>query len=270
MACYKLVVEYDGTAYGGWQVQPNAKSIQGMLEAALERLTGSPQRVQGAGRTDAGVHARGQVARVVVPESIPPDRVALAINSRLPKDIAVRCATGVDPAFDPRRDAKMKLYRYTLHVDPIRTVLGRQYCWHISRPLDVEAMRVACRHFEGTHDFTSFTKVDSDTPPEANVRTIDRCTLLQDGCRIQVDVQGRSFLYNMVRNVVGTLVDVGTGRFPPSAVPGMLEARDRCCAGQGAPACGLCLEWIRYDGDGEGGDEKEGVDANGIIGSRNA
>lgn len=249
MACYKLVVEYDGTAYGGWQVQPNARSIQGMLEAALERLTGLPQRVQGAGRTDAGVHARGQVARVVVPENIPAERVALAINARLPKDIVVRSATPIDSAFDPRRDAKQKLYRYTLHADSIRPALGRQYCWHIPRPLDIDAMRVACRHVEGTHDFTSFTKSNPDTPPGANVRTIDHCTLLQAERQIQIDVQGRSFLYNMVRNLVGTVVDVGAGRFLPSAIPGMLEARDRRCAGQGAPACGLCLEWIRYAGE---------------------
>lgn len=248
MICYKVTLEYDGTRYGGWQVQPNAVTIQAMLEAALERLTGTPQRVQGAGRTDAGVHARGQVARILLPDSIPAERVVMAVNSRLPKDIAVREAIPVDPSFDPRRDAKRKRYRYTIHAEPIRPVLGRQYCWHIPRPLDTEAVASACGYFEGTHDFTSFTRTDPHAPPGMHERTVDRCALTVEGSRLCVDVEGRSFLYNMVRNMVGTLVDVGTGRFAPGEIVPILEARDRRSAGQGAPACGLCLEWIRYGG----------------------
>lgn len=246
MRAIRLTIAYDGTRYVGWQVQPNGPSIQAALEEAVNHLTGEMVRVQGAGRTDSGVHARGQVALFQTESSIPTERFARALNSRLPDDIAVRAAEEVAGEFDPRRHAKRKLYRYTLARGPIRPVLDRHFCWHVVGELDVPAMAEAAKRLEGTHDFTSFSHQECNEPDANNIRTIDRSELIERGERLVYEVEGRSFLYNMVRNIVGTLVDVGHGRFSPADIPRLLEARDRQQAGQGAPARGLCLVWVRY------------------------
>lgn len=246
----KVVVAYDGTGYSGWQVQPNGRSIQGELEAAIQRLTGEFVRVYGAGRTDAGVHARGQVATFRSDCAIPPEKYAHALTSRLPKDICVRESSEVEDDFDPRYGAKLKLYRYSIYASSIRPAIGRHYCWHVKWPLDLERMRCAASHLLGTHDFTSLSNQERNAPGMDNVRTVDECALRVaewDSALVLLDVVGRSFLYNMVRNIAGLLVDVGTGHIAPEAVPEILLARDRSRAGQGAPACGLCLEWIRYE-----------------------
>jgi tRNA pseudouridine38-40 synthase len=240
----KIIVDYDGTDFCGWQVQPHGRSVQAELEAALLRLTGETIRVGGAGRTDAGVHARGQTAAFLTAAPIPIANFAAALNSRLPKDIAARSAEEAAENFHPRYDAKMKWYRYTLFCSPMRPALERRYVWHLKFPLDFSAMTAAAAQFIGRRDFTSFS--NQDRAGEDNVREVTKCALTRSGEKVFIDVEGRSFLYNMVRNIVGTLVDVGCGRFAPTAIPEIFAARNRAAAGQGAPACGLCLERIDY------------------------
>ncbi len=250
MAKTKITVEYDGTGYSGWQIQPNGRSIQGELEAAIHHLTGEQVRVYGAGRTDAGVHARGQIATFRAQCAIPPEKYAHALTSRLPKDICVRESVAVPDDFDPRHDAKLKLYRYSIYAASIRPAIGRQYCWHVKWPLDLKQMQAAAGLLCGTHDFTSLSNQERNLPGMDNVRTVEQCTINRsavDPALLQIDVRGRSFLYNMVRNIAGLLVDIGMGHFSPEEIPEIIAARQRSRAGQGAPACGLCLEWIRYD-----------------------
>ncbi len=241
------LIEYDGTNYCGWQVQPNGPSIQAALEEALFKLTGERERFRGAGRTDAGVHARGQVAAFRTDTIIPPENFAAALNSRLPKDISVRATHPVADDFDPRRHAKRKLYRYAITCGPTRPAIDRCTRWYVKGELDTAAMVRAARQFEGTHDYTAFSNQECNAEGANNVRTVDRCEIVADGFDLTVDVEGRSFLYNMIRNIVGMLVDVGQGRFAPADIPAVFAARDRQQAGRGAPAHGLCLEWIRYE-----------------------
>jgi len=249
----KLLVEYDGSAYCGWQIQPNGPSVQAALEDAIYRLTGERVRVIGASRTDAGVHARGQVASLRLEASaIPTAHFAQALNTRLPRDIAVRAAEEAPIDFDPRRGVLTKMYCYRLRASPIRPALDRHYRWHVPWPLAHDAMRQAARFFIGCHDFTSFvnaeylarSKNEEESPD--TVRTVTRCEVLIRDADIDIEIEGHSFLYNMVRNIVGTIVDVGRGRFQAEDVHAIFAARDRRAAGMGAPPHGLCLEWIRY------------------------
>ncbi len=239
-----LIIEYDGSAYVGWQVQPNGLSVQQVMENAIRRLTGEDIRVRGASRTDSGVHARGQVAVFDTKSRIPSGKFSAAINSRLPDDVTVRESRQVCASFDPRRHAKCKQYTYRLSNSLARPAIGRKYIWHVKRHLDVARMQEAAGMLVGTHDFTSLA--NNERRHEENTRTITRSEILARETEITYIVEGRSFLYNMVRNIVGLLVDVGAGRFKPADVPRILATRDRACAGQGAPALGLCLEWIRY------------------------
>jgi tRNA pseudouridine38-40 synthase len=243
----KLIVEYDGTAYSGWQLQPNRPSIQEKLEMALAMLTGETIRINGAGRTDAGVHARGQVAAFRSACDIPIEKMARAINSRLPKDISVISTEDVPESFDPRRGAKRKLYRYTIINSPLRPALLRNFAWHVAWPLNRELMRQAAAEFVGTHDFASFCHAECNRNAVNTVRTVDRSELLIDGDNLYYEIEGRSFLYNMVRTLAGMLVEIGRGKFPADSIPSIMAARDRRAAGMTAPAPGLCLEWIRYD-----------------------
>ena len=246
-------MEYNGSSYHGWQVQKNAPSIQEKLEAALERLTGNRMRVRGAGRTDSGVHARGQTAAFPLPDSIPLQNIPAALNTRLPADIAVVDACEAAADFDPRRHCLLKQYSYSFTSGPIRPALGSRHSWHVKWPLEWERMRWAAHRFLGTHDFTSFC--NQELAGRDNVRTVDRCELVTlppdpaGRLRHVLYVEGKSFLYNMVRAIAGTLVGVGTGRFSPEDINAILNARERAKAGQSAPACGLCLEWTLYDGD---------------------
>ena len=253
----RLTVEYDGTAYCGWQIQPNGPTIQAELEEAWWKLTGERIRVRGAGRTDTGVHARGQVAAFRTTTAIPADSAAAALNTRLPADIAIHDAREVPLSFDPRRDCVRKRYAYTIVNGPARPAIGRNTAWHIRRPLDAEAMRRAAIHFTGTHDFAAFSRRDDDV--NDTVRTVLASEIaevaLPDGApgnrRFIYLAEGKSFLYNMVRAIAGTLVDVGHGRFAPDDVPAILASGDRARAGQSAPPGGLCLEWICYAGDAD-------------------
>lgn len=249
----RLRVEYDGTRFNGWQIQNNAPSVQEELEKAVHRLTGQTVRVKGAGRTDAGVHARGQTVVVELPETLPVEKVAEALNSRLPDSIAVTRAAIADASFDPRYDCVLKQYSYSLTLGPVRPALGDKRSWHIKRPVDVPAMTAAAGDLAGDHDFTSFC--NRELADKDNTRTILRSEfeeLPPDGAgrrRLVYRVEGRSFLYNQVRAMVGTLVGIGFGRFRPDAIPKILRARDRAAAGESAPPWGLCLEWVLYAGE---------------------
>ncbi|MDR0868369.1 MAG: tRNA pseudouridine(38-40) synthase TruA [Planctomycetota bacterium] len=257
MRSLKFTIEYDGTNFCGWQIQPNGRSVQAEIERVLTRLTGAPARLYGAGRTDAGVHARGQVAVARVASPIPTANFVAALNGLLPDDVAVRAVAEVPENFNPRHDAKRKLYRYTLWHAPSRPALDRRV-WRVPYPLDFAAMRGAAAALLGEHDFTSLS--NQQRAGENNVRAIDRCDLIfaadyapfdrevsASGGKIFIEVEGRSFLYNMVRNIAGLLVDVGRGRFAAAAVPAIIAAKARARAGQSAPAAGLCLEWVKYE-----------------------
>lgn len=241
-----ITIAYDGTRYVGWQIQPNGPTIQARIEEALAQLTGETIRIQGASRTDSGVHATGQVAVFRTASTIPPEKFALALNSRLPDDIAVTGSRMVAESFDPRRHARRKLYRYRIAPGPVRPILDRHMAWHIKHPLDIDEMQKAASLFSGTHDFTTFSNQECNAPDADNERTIDRSELTVAANRIIYEIEGRSFLYNMVRNIVGCLVDVGQGRFRADDIPALFDNRDRQAAGQGAPAKGLCLVKIDY------------------------
>lgn len=259
----RATVEYDGAAYNGWQIQKNGPSVQEELEKALLRLTGETIRVRGAGRTDAGVHARGQTVAFSLPPGIPLVKIPEALNSRLPADIAVVHAESVAASFDPRRHCVCKQYSYSFTYGRVRTALDRGRSWYVKWPLDVEAMRRAAGLFRGTHNFTSFC--NQERAGQDNVRTVERSELLalpSDAAgrpRLLYVVEGRSFLYNMVRTLAGTLVEVGTGRFGVQDIKGIFAEKRRLAAGQSAPPWGLCLEWTVYAGDARPDDAWNGT-----------
>ncbi len=244
----KLTVVYDGSAYHGWQIQPGLKTIQGVLTEAIEKLIGGEVRVFGASRTDAGVSALGQVALVQIDSAIPVENFARAITGRLPADIAVTEAVEVPQGFDLIGAVKSKLYRYTIFTGPVRPVLQIRHCWHLPAKLDTIAMAKAAKLLVGKKDFKSFASAADKR--ESTVRTIFRCDLSNgkeaEKDYVYIDVEGDGFLYNMVRNIVGTLVEVGVGRMPPEKIAEILEAKDRTAAGPIAPAAGLCLMCVKY------------------------
>lgn len=240
----KLTIHYDGSNYHGWQTQAGLKTIQGALTEAVRDLVGSKVRVTGASRTDAGVSALGQVALVEIDSPIPTENLARAITARLPADIVVAEAVEVPWGFDVIGAAKRKLYRYTIFTGPVRPVLQIRHCWHLPKKLDSAAMAEAGRLLVGKKDFKSFAS--SADKRDNSVRTIFRCDVTRQGHWVYVDVEGDSFLYNMVRNMVGTLVEIGVGRRAAEKISWILEARNRTAAGPIAPAEGLCLMWIKY------------------------
>lgn len=245
MARVKLELEYDGGAYVGWQVQPNGPTIQAAVEGALAKLHGTPVAIEVAGRTDAGVHARGQVVAFTEPNPLPLQAYARGLNSILADDVAVVRASHVADDFDPRRHAKGKRYRYTIFNAPYPSPLLRRFAWQLFPPLDVGAMRAASQALLGRHDFSAFRAADCQA---ANpVRELRQITLAGDGGGlITLDFEGTAFLKHMVRNLVGTLVEVGRGKQPPDWVAQVLAGRDRTAAGPTAPAHGLCLEVVFY------------------------
>jgi len=294
-----LLVSYDGTRYHGFQTQPDGNTVQDRLEDAIRKLTGEEVRVTGSGRTDAGVHARGQVVNFHTSSRIPAERWALALNTRLPEDIVVLGAAEVDPSFHARRDAVSKTYRYTVNTRRFPDVFRQRYEYHHPIPLDCAAMREGLRHLVGEHDFTSFASTHSAAPH--HVRTIFSARLIvepeggpdgaasghvrdgsaagldagvrngaaggsDDGARgvatgsasresapekvrgrIHLELTGNGFLYNMVRIIAGTLLEVGEGKRSPEQIAGILAAKDRSLAGPTAPAHGLVLWRVDYD-----------------------
>jgi tRNA pseudouridine38-40 synthase len=239
----KLIVEYDGTNYVGWQLQPNGLSIQEVMESALAELLGESVRLYSSGRTDAGVHARGMVACFRTGKVLPLNAYADGLNSSLPADIAVRHAEEVSLDFSPRFHAQGKHYRYTIVRTRRRSPLSRLYAWHVRGGLELELMRVAAAHFVGTHDFAAFRT--SGCAAERTVRRIDAVEIRQEGEIVTIDVRGSGFLRNMVRIMTGTLVAVGQGKMSPDHVRSCLE--DPCLRpGPTAPAHGLCLQEVYY------------------------
>ncbi|WP_307400832.1 tRNA pseudouridine(38-40) synthase TruA [Desulfofundulus luciae] len=244
----KLTIAYDGTNYHGFQEQRGTGlvTIQEVLEKCLRRLAGREIRVTGAGRTDAGVHARGQVVNFdACGWSIPTDRIVLALNGMLPRDIAALKAEEVGPEFHARYSALAKTYRYTIYNSRIPSPFWRLYSHFVPRPLDVEAMAQAAQKLVGTHDFASFQAAGS--PIKNTVRTLFAVDVFREGIElVHLTFRGNGFLYNMVRIMVGTLIEVGLGKRDPDDIPAILAARDRTRAGPTAPPEGLCLERVEY------------------------
>jgi tRNA pseudouridine38-40 synthase len=241
----KLVLAYDGTRYVGWQVQPNGPSIQAELERALSTLHKEPIRVTGAGRTDAGVHALGQVASFPIDRPLPISAYVKGMNALLPEDVAVREAEVREGPFDARRDAGGKRYRYRIENAPTRAPLSRLQAWQVFRPLDADAMRAATAPLLGRHDFGAFRAADCEA--HHAVRELLRLEVLGErGGRIEVVAEATAFLKHMVRNLVGTLVEVGLGARAPGSMAGLLASRDRNLAGRTAPPQGLVLEEVFY------------------------
>lgn len=240
----RLVIEYEGTAYAGWQVQDNAVTVQQVVEEAIRSVTGERSRLTGSGRTDSGVHARGQVANFFTHAKIPAERISYALNASLPADIRVVNAEEADLTFHARYHAKRKHYRYTLHVGPHGTALDRRTCVHVRGPLDVDAMREATRCLLGTHDFAAFRGVGSSA--KTTVRTIYRAEWTEEADKLFFDIVGNGFLYNMVRIIVGTLIEVGRGKRAPEDITALFAPAERDAAGPTAPAKGLCLMRVYY------------------------
>ncbi len=240
----KLIVQYDGSRYSGWQIQPGKRTIQGELVEAVSDLTRVRTFVHGASRTDAGVSALGQVALFEIDSPIPTENFPEAITDRLPREIVVTAAEEAPPKFDLLGEVKSKLYRYTIYTGRHRPVLRLNQCRHIPKKLDVAAMNEAAQMLVGTKDFKSFATAKDRR--DQTVRTIFSCNVTSEDKWIYVDVEGDGFLYNMVRNIVGTLVEVGLGRWKPEKITEILEAKDRQAAGPLAPAAGLCLIKIQY------------------------
>ncbi|MDD5457777.1 MAG: tRNA pseudouridine(38-40) synthase TruA [Phycisphaerae bacterium] len=239
-----LTVSYDGCDYSGWAVQPGFKTIQQTLNDAATSLIGRKTTVHGASRTDAGVHALGQRALIQVDCPIPTENFQKALNDRLPESIAITEVVEKPIGFDVIGDVKAKLYRYTIYTGQTRPVTRIRYCWHYPAKFDIDAMSEAANSFIGEKDFKSFASAGDNR--QSSVRTIYQCEVKQEGDWIYIDVEGNGFLYNMVRNVVGTLTDVGRGRIEANKIGEILNACDRTAAGSIAPASGLCLMWIKY------------------------
>jgi len=249
----RLLVEYDGSGFSGWQAKALApggkpgRSVQDCLQDAVRALTGEAVAVVGAGRTDAGVHALGQVACFDTASAIPADRFAAAINSHLPEDIVVLRSEEAPMGFHPRRNAKRKHYRYVILNRPTPPAVGRERVAHLRVPLDEALMQKAAERLAGTHDFTSFAAKEATQGRNA-VRTLDRIEVARDGDCIEIDVEGPGFLMHMIRIIVGSLIDIGRGKRPVEWISEALDARDRRAAGPTAPASGLTLVEVSYAG----------------------
>lgn len=248
---YRLTIEYDGTGYRGWQVQENARTVQGTLLAAARELFGGPVEIQGSGRTDAGVHALGQAAHLAAPRKMPPDRLRLGLNDLLPSGICVLRVEEADTRFHARKDAVSRTYLYIVSRE--RTAFGKRYVWWIRDRLDVKAMQSAARVFEGFHDFSSFAdhRMDGKTSTRVKVESVE---IRDQGDLILIRIRASHFLWKMVRRMVGTLVEVGRGTLAEADLKGMLEERSDLPARLTAPPSGLFLEEVLYAGERSTGD----------------
>ena len=240
-----IVVAYDGTNYSGWQIQPNAVTIQGILNETLSRLMGEEIQVMGASRTDSGVHALGNVAVFDTNTRMPGEKVSYALNQFLPPDIRIQLSEEVDPDFHPRYSDSEKTYQYRILNRRFPIPTERLYSYFYHYHLDVEKMRVATSYLIGRHDFASFCGAGAQV--RSTVRTITGIEVFKDGDMITIQVSGTGFLYNMVRIIAGTLIEIGNGQYPPERMREILDACDREAAGPTAPAHGLTLMGIRYE-----------------------
>ncbi|MCI9249634.1 MAG: tRNA pseudouridine(38-40) synthase TruA [Dorea sp.] len=241
----RLFVAYDGTDYCGWQVQPNGITVEEVLNRELGRLTGEDIHIIGASRTDSGVHALMNVAVFDTASSIPPERMAYALNQRMPEDIVITKSDEVGADWHPRyQDNVRKTYEYHIYNAPVLNPLKRKYSAFVSFPMDVEKMRRGAAYLVGEHDFVSFCNVRTNVSD--TVRTVEDVTVTEDGADIVIRITGNGFLYNMVRIIAGTLIRVGRGFYEPEKVREILEKKKRTAAGITAPACGLVLVEIEY------------------------
>lgn len=241
----KLTIEYDGKCYNGWQKQPNKLNIQGEIERAIYNITKEEVNLIGSGRTDAGVHALGQVANFKTNSEIPIEKLPLAINSQLKNSIVIKEAEEVNERFHSRYNAKHKTYRYIINNSKCGTAIYRNLEYSYPFKLDAEKMKQASKYFEGEHDFKAFKS--SGTSSKNSVRTIYKAIVKQEGEKIIIELTGNGFLYNMVRIISGTLLDVGLGKIQPEEIPEMIESKDRQRAGKTLPAHGLYLVEVKYD-----------------------
>lgn len=239
-------ISYDGTDFHGWQCQPGVRTVEGVLEAALSDLEGATVDVAGSSRTDQGVHALGQAATFASRSCIPVERFAAALNGRLPHDVRVLRAEIVSPGFHARHSARGKCYRYWIDRSLVPNVLAARYALHEPDPLNLEKLLPLCIALEGEHDFAAF-QCESGQSPSTTIRTVDAILVVPEGSFLLIEIWGRSFLYKMVRSIVGTLLNVARGRWGPDRVLEALESRDRKLAGPTAPAHGLVLSSVWFD-----------------------
>lgn len=242
-----MTVQYDGTDFAGFQVQTGQRTVQGVLEAAASRVIGAPTRIAGAGRTDAGVHASGQVISFETASRLGPSELRRAFNAVLPDDVAIVAAADAPEGFHARFSATAREYRYTIWNAEERTALGRRFCYHWRAFLDAPAMDRAARALVGEHDFAAFAGATrSRERPSTTVRTLFRLQCWRDGSRVCVQAIGNAFLPHMVRNLVGTLLLVGRHQITEDEIRAILAGRDRRRAGRTVPARGLCLVAVLY------------------------
>jgi len=246
MQKYKAVLEYDGTAYHGWQLQKDLPTVQGEIEAVLERILRTPTRVHGAGRTDAGVHAAGQTAHFVAEWRHGPEKLQKACNALLPRDISICRLDEAPEVFHARHSAKTKTYVYSIFNHPLSSPLRRLYTWHVPVTMDASLMAEAARHLLGSHDFAAFGSPTDGTP--STVREMIETRIdIPAPAMLSFTITGTGFLRYMVRSLVGTLVEVGKGRMSPSVFLVVLRSGERSLAGPTAPPQGLCLKSVRYE-----------------------
>ena len=240
----RLLVEYDGTDFHGWQIQPNVRTVQGELQAAALKMTGKPVVLRGASRTDAGVHARGQVAQFDTNSKIAAGQFARGLTARTGWDVAVLESTEASASFSARHDAKGKTYRYRLWNRFAPSPLERRTSWHVRKQLDLEAMKAGAAHLVGEHDFAAFRSAGCDAP--TTTRNIRRLAIAEREGLIEITVEGTAFLQHMVRIIVGTLVGVGKGKLEADEIARIRDSLDRTRAGQTAPPQGLCLHTVHF------------------------
>ncbi|HTM07392.1 MAG TPA: tRNA pseudouridine(38-40) synthase TruA [Verrucomicrobiae bacterium] len=241
----KLTIEYDGTDYCGWQAQPNGTSVQQTIEAALEKILGAKIRLNGSGRTDAGVHALGQVANFVCDGEVDLWRLQRGLNAVTPRDISIRRVEAAADHFDARRDARLRHYRYRIWNDRWPSAIERRYSWHVHEPLDLAAMERAIVGLEGDHDFAAFQAAGCEAAH--SVRRVYRNSIRRERELVHYDIEANAFLRHMVRNIVGTLVEVGRGERRADSFAELIDAKDRTLAGPTAPPSGLFLLEVGYE-----------------------
>lgn len=242
-----MIISYDGTDFGGWQYQPNSTCVQELIEKALSTIIRHPSEVVGSGRTDAGVHALGQVAHFTTENPIDKEKTLYSLNALLPKEIRILELTEAAEDFHARFSAKGKIYHYHLHLDLIQDPFKRKYALHVLHRVKVDAIKEAAKHFIGTHDFSSFANEQTKGSASKDaVRTLRRLDIIEVEGGIRLEFEGTGFLYKMVRNIVGTLLEVGGGRRSADEIPRILSAKDRKEAGKAADPHGLFLVKVLY------------------------
>ena len=240
----KLIIEYDGTNYCGWQRQNNVMTIQEKVERAIEEITGEKALITGSSRTDAGVHAKGYTGNFYTNSKIPVEKFTGAINSKLPRDIVILHSYEVPYEFHSRYNSTGKLYSYSIINRRQPVAVGRNYIYHHQKILDVEAMRLGALYFIGTHDFSAFKNLGSSV--KTSVRTISKLDIIKNGDQIKIYIAADGFLYNMVRIIVGALIRVGEETIKPNEINKIIESKQRAKAGKAVPPNGLCLEEVFY------------------------